>query len=273
MFSTELLSVSVTDLPPAGAADDSVTFPVVDWPPSTVEGVTVRLIRAAGGKSVRVAVFVTPPWLQLKVATWTEATAEVDMGKEVLLEPDKTWANDWLEALARLSVMVTSRGPPEAFAFSVMKPVLPFPPRTVEGEIVKFDNLGSAVRFSKAVFVSPVRVAKTLRVALKATWLVVTRNVAVADPSGTSTFGCVWTTLELVLSVTNTPPGAAGPHSVTVPTVLSPPEIGFGLKVRLLRPGRSNTLTVLDTTPSEAVTWRVAGEPMWPTLTGKVVCD
>lgn len=71
-----LLDVSVTTRPPAGAADDKVTVPVLDAPPATDVGFNVTDV-SVGAVIVRLAVWETPESVAVIVADAFAATAVV----------------------------------------------------------------------------------------------------------------------------------------------------------------------------------------------------
>ena len=71
-----LLDASVTTRPPAGAADDSVTVPVLDTPPATDVGFKVTELSVAA-VIVRLAVWETPESVPVIVAFTFAATAVV----------------------------------------------------------------------------------------------------------------------------------------------------------------------------------------------------
>lgn len=72
----ELLLESATVTPPTGAADDSVTVPLLDVPPGTETGRTVRPV-SCGAVTVRVPVAVRAPMVPVIVADVLDATAAV----------------------------------------------------------------------------------------------------------------------------------------------------------------------------------------------------
>ena len=69
----ELLLESATVTPPTGAADDNVTVPVLDVPPGTDTGRTVRPVNC-GAVTVRVPVAVRAPIVAVIVAVEFAAT-------------------------------------------------------------------------------------------------------------------------------------------------------------------------------------------------------
>ena len=72
----ELLLESATVTPPTGAADDNVTVPLLDVPPGTETGRTVRPV-SCGAVTVSVPVAVRAPMVPVIVADVLDATAAV----------------------------------------------------------------------------------------------------------------------------------------------------------------------------------------------------
>ena len=85
----ELLLESATGTPPTGAADDSVTVPLLDVPPGTETGRTVRPV-SCGAVTVSVPVAVRAPMVPVIVAEVLDATAAVSALKVTSVAPAGT---------------------------------------------------------------------------------------------------------------------------------------------------------------------------------------
>ena len=85
----ELLLESATVTPPTGAADDSVTVPLLDVPPGTDTGRTVRPVNC-GAVTVRLPVAVLAPMVPVMVAVEFAATDIVSALKVTSVAPAGT---------------------------------------------------------------------------------------------------------------------------------------------------------------------------------------
>ena len=85
----KLLLESATVKPPTGAADDNVTVPVLDVPPGTETGRTVRPV-SCGAVTVKVPVAVRAPMVPVIVADVFAETADVSALKVTSVAPAGT---------------------------------------------------------------------------------------------------------------------------------------------------------------------------------------
>jgi hypothetical protein len=183
----ELLSERAISAPPAGAALVSVTVPVEEPPPVTVEGFSVTPESAAGSVIVRSDVFVTPPATALIVATVAVDTAVVVTVKVAVVAPALTVTLGGRLADGLLLERATAIPPAGAAPVRVTVPVEELPPTTVVGfnEIPCSAELGDTVR--AAVLVTPLKAALIVAVTALVTAVVVTVNVPVKLPAATVT--------------------------------------------------------------------------------------
>jgi hypothetical protein len=159
-----LLLARVTDAPPDGAAADSVTVAVDDAPPFTLVGLSVsaEAAGAAGGgagATVRIAVFVTPPYVAEIVAELEALTAFEATLKLAVLAPAGTVTAGGTVATAVLLLDNVTEAPPDGAADeSVTVAVDEPPPVTLVGLKVSPEADGpvaNGLTVSVAVFVTP----------------------------------------------------------------------------------------------------------------------
>ena len=245
----ELLLVSVTTAPPAGAEPDSVTVPVEGFPPTTLDGFTDTVLNVTTGAAVTVseAVLVIPPYTAESVTAVEPDTALVVTANVPLLAPPDTVTLDGTVAADGVSLLSGTTAPPAgAGPLSVTVPVEGFPPTTLDGftDTVLNVTTGAAVTVSEAVLVIPPYTAESVTAVEPDTALVVTANVPLLAPPDTVTLdGTVAADGVSLLSGTTAPPAGAGPLSVTVPVEGFPPTTLDGF-----------TDTVLNVTTGAAVT-------------------
>jgi hypothetical protein len=221
-----LLDASVTTKPPAGAAADNVTVPVLETPPATDVGFNVIDV-SVGAVIVRLAVWELPDSVAVIVADAFAATAVVVTVNVAVVCPAATVTLAGTVAAALLDASVTTRPPAGAAADSVTVPVLDAPPATDVGfnETELSDGpVGPPVTVSVAAWLETPVLAESDDVVVVATAAVVTVNDAADAPLGTVTVaGTVAAPVLLDAKFTTTPPGPALSASVTVAVVLTPP--------------------------------------------------
>jgi hypothetical protein len=139
--------VSVTTVPPAGAALVSVTVPVDEFPPTTIVGLTVTADSddgGGGGDTVNVAVRLAPPYAPLIVTGVDAATDAVVTVNVALVAPAATVTlAGTVAAAVLLLVSVTTAPPAGAALVNVAVPVEPFPPTTLVGLTASEANVGA----------------------------------------------------------------------------------------------------------------------------------
>src|SRR3954469_17564431 len=150
-----LLLARVTTGPPAGAAEVSVTVPVLPIPPTTAVGFSVTAFSAAGGFTVRVAAFATPLEVAVMVTAVAVGTGFVVMAKLAVVAPAATVTDAGTAPAALLLARVTTAPPAGAAEVSVTVPVLPVPPITAVGFSVKAFSAAGAFTVSVAAFATP----------------------------------------------------------------------------------------------------------------------
>jgi hypothetical protein len=224
-----LLSDNVTTVPAEGAGPLSVTVPVEEVPPVTLDGLRVSEVRA-GRSTVKLAVLVVP-LSAAEIVTFVLAdTGVVVIVNVAVVAPAATVTLEGTVAAdVLLLVSVTTVPPDRAAPFKVTVPVEEVPPITLEGLSETEDGVASlTVKF--ADFVVPLSVADMLTVVLDATGVVVIVNVAVVAPAATVTLaGTVAVDVLLLVRVTTTPPAGAAALKVTVPVDDAPPIGLLGL--------------------------------------------
>ena len=156
-------------------------------------------------------------------------TATVLTVNVAVVAPAATVTEAGTVALALLLLKVTTRPPVGAALLTVTVPVEGFPPTTEVGLRTSDEAVGAViVRFAVADW--PFAEAVIVAVALAATGVVETVNVALVPPEATVTeAGTVAETLLLERLTTN-PPAAAGLDRVTVPVLEEPPTTEVGLR-------------------------------------------
>jgi hypothetical protein len=180
-----LLDDSVTTAPPVGAFADNVTVPVTVLPDVTVAALSVNVLNAAaGGVTVRIAVFVTVPFLAVIVTAVDAVTALLVTVNVADVAPAGTVTETGtVAAVVAELVNVTTIPPAGAAAVNVTVPVTVPAPAIVDGDTVTVDNAavvttaGLTVRI--AVWLEPPAAPVITTVDDVATARVVTVNVPV----------------------------------------------------------------------------------------------
>jgi hypothetical protein len=226
-----MLVVSVTKAPPVGAGPLKETASEVDFPPTTLAGVKVRLVGTIlAAVTVSVADAEVPFDVAVILGVAVAVTALVDTVNVADVLPATTVTDAGTEA-GLLVLRATAYPPVGAAPLIVTVPVDEAPPVTLVGLSVRLDGVG-AVTVSVPEADVPLAVAVMATLVLDATGVVVAVNVAVVLPAGTVTETGTETGL-LVLSVTAYPPVGAAPLMVTVPVDVPPPVTLVGLNTTL----------------------------------------
>jgi hypothetical protein len=197
--------------------------------PATVLGLRV-IVDRLGGRSVRVAVFVTPLFFALIVTTVSFDTAEVLRLNVAEFWPAGIVTDAGTAAAVLLLESVTMSPFGGAEPVRVIVPIEAVPPGTVPGAIVTVPTVaGVTVRIEDWLF--PANVAVMVEVVFVVIPTVRTVKFAELWPWETVTVGGTDDVALLLVSGTVWPPAPAGPLRFTVPVdVLPPPtEVGFRL--------------------------------------------
>jgi hypothetical protein len=252
---TTALPVTVKDTgkPPDCAGEFSVTVPLTELPPTTVDWERVN-VEIVGASTVNVAVLVDPPPLAVIVTLVFAETGVVVtlIGAEVAPAATVTEAAD---ADVLLLVKLTTAPPVGAGPFKVTVPETDVPPLTVVGAVnVNPESAGEfIVRFADAV--APLKVAEIVAVAAAATAVVLTANVAVELPLRTVTEPRT-VAEELLLERLITVFAVAAALKVTVPVDEVPPVTAVGLTV--------TELSEIALNPASVVTAPTYNDPFPP---------
>jgi hypothetical protein len=216
-----LLLVTVTYNPPVGAAALSVIVPVDDTPPTTLVGATV--IDSRSGNTVRVAVWVAPPYTaEMTTGVGAETVLVVivtiaDVVPAGMVTGVVTAATAGLELLSAIGAPPVGAGPA-----SVRVPVDDTVPNTVGG--TRVTEASGGVTLNVAVDVTPPYVAVIVTGVVVGTLYVVIVKVWVVEPLGTVTgLTTVAAAGVSLVTLTAAPPIGAGPVRVIVPVAVSPP--------------------------------------------------
>jgi len=228
-----LLEDSVTSAPPVPAAPFSVTVPVAVFPPTTVVGDTVRLVRA-GAETVKMAVLLIPAREPVMVAETVELTEVVETENVADVAPAATVTEPGTVALEELDVSVTTDPPGPAAPVSVTVPVELAPPRTEVGLSDKL-VIAAGVIVRVALWLAPFSVPLIAAGVELDTADVEIVKVVVVLPAGTVTEAGTVADVLAELSATVVPPETAALLSVTVPVEVLPPRTDVGLTDKLVR--------------------------------------
>ena len=253
-----LLDASVTTKPPAGAAADKVTVPVLDVPPATDVGFKeTELSDGPVGPPVTVSV---AAWLETPVLADSDdvvvaATAAVVTANDADLVPlGTTTVAGTVAAPVLLDARFTTTPPGPAISARVTVAVVFTPPAT---DALASDNavtLGGLTT-SSVVAVAVSSVALIVAVTELATCVVPTVKVLLIEPAGTVTVAGTVTPARLLESETTIPPVGALLDNVTVPVeLLLPTTLDGATETDANRPARTAKAPVTLDAPVLAVT-------------------
>jgi hypothetical protein len=233
-----LLSATVMPLPVAGAV--SVTVPVAVEPSVTDSGEMLRFDSVGLSEvTVKRAVLLTPPAVAVITVELVPAVVPETTVNDAAVVPAATVTLAGTVAADALPlVSETVRPPAGAAALRVTVPVLVDPSTTVSGFRPRPVSVGAdvavGVTVSAAERDAPPAVAEIVTELVWVTDVVVTVNVALAEPPDTVTLAGTDATAALLLArATLTPPDGALVVSVTVPVDDPPPVRVAGLRATL----------------------------------------
>lgn len=232
---TLLLDVRFTTVPPAGAADASVTAPSPLCPPKTEDGSTLR-VKVAAALSVNVALVVVP----LRVAEILPVVLVVSVAavtvNVAVVAPAATVTLDGTVTPEMAEESATASPPLGAGLVRVTVPVAVLGPVTVVGEIPRLVIVGAATvsvaepdwLFAEAPIVTD--------------WFEPTatvETVAVPDVAPAAIVTVAGTVAAELLEVraTLSPPVGAGPLIVIVAVDELPPTTDVGFNTTVVTPG------------------------------------
>ena len=227
VFATLDPLVSFTVKPPLGAGPDSVTVPVEDAGPVTVDGFKVTEARETGA-TVSVAVWVSVPRVAVIVTPTFEVTVDVVIVKLAEVAPSGTTAVDGTTASELLLARLTAVPPSPAGPLSVTAPVAIVPPPTVVG-FTETELSAAGVTVNVAVFAADPEPAEIVAVTCVLTPVVETGKLAELAPGATVTEAGTVTVPVLELKGATNPPAGAAPDRVTTPSAAVPPWTLVGL--------------------------------------------
>jgi len=220
VVNNELLSDSVTVVPPVGAAELSVTVQVLVPLELTVVGLHASDDNVTGGASVTVAVFETPLSVAVTVTLPLLVMVPAVTVNVAVVAFAATVTEDGVVNNELLSDSVTVVPPVGAAELSVTVHVLVPLELTVVGLHASDDNVTGGASVTVAVFETPLSVAVTVTLPLLVMVPAVTVNVAVVAFAATVTDDGVVNNELLSDSVTVVPPVGAAELSVTVQDAL-----------------------------------------------------
>ena len=238
-----LLDASDTTRPPAGAAADNVTVPVLDAPPATDVGFTeTELSDGPVGPPVTVSV---AAWLETPVLAESDdvvvdATAAVVTVKDAVAAPFGTvTVAGTVAAPVLLDAKFTTTPPGPATSARVTVAVVFTPPATDPLASDRAVTLGGLTT-SSVVAVAVASVALIVAVTELATCVVPTVKVLLIEPAGTVTVAGSVTPARLLESETTIPPVGALLLNVTVPVeLLLPTTLDGASETDANRPART----------------------------------
>ena len=151
-----LALVSVTTVPPVGAAMFKVTVPVDGAPETTVDGFNVTDDTTNSGVTVRVALRLLPKWAAVMLTVVDAVTVKDLIVKVVLVLPAGTVTlTGTVDTEVLPLVSVTTVPPVGAAMFKVTVPVDGAPETTVDGFSVTDDTTNGGVTVRVALWLLP----------------------------------------------------------------------------------------------------------------------
>lgn len=243
-----LLDARFTIVPPAGAKPLRVTVPVDVDPPVTDEGDRLTLTRVAG-LIVKLADWLTPFKVPEIVAAVVEDTPVVETVNVAVVAPAATVTDVGGVAFEMFEPRETIRPLGPATLLNVTVPVEDAPPITAVGDNETLArDAGLIVRVADPELVPWVAVIVAATELETATVLIA--KFAEVAPAGTVTVDCKVALVLFDERLIPTPPVAAGPVKVTVPTDFMPPVTDGGATETLRIVGGAMVSTAdLDTLP------------------------
>jgi len=223
------LLASVTTTPPVSAGPERVAVPVDSVPPVTAIG-TTEMDASTGGAIVKVAVAFASPLFAVIVTTFVEDTAVVLTAKVAALWPAATVTVLGTIAQELLLDNVTGYPPGPATPINVIVPTDGFPPETWGGPRLIDVSVAGVIQRG-IVCDLPLRLVVMSAPSWSLTGLVLTVNLPVFCPASIVNVSMTEAALLLLEASTNTPPGPAGPLSVTVPATELPPATEVGSRL------------------------------------------
>lgn len=244
MAANPLLLDKNTTAPPAGAGPSSVTVPVEEPPPVTLDGLSVR-DRSVGDWTTSEADWVTPLFaaeIVTEVAVPTGAVVAVNV---TLLAPAGTVMEGATAATEESLVDRETAIPPlGAGPLRTTVPLEELPPVRFAG-VIESDATVGGTTVRDAVSIVPLEVAVIVMEVEAATAVVATVNVVVVAPACTVTEGGTLATEGSLLDKeTTAPPLGAALLKLMMPVEEAPPVTVLGLT--------ESKLSVEASTPSSA---------------------
>lgn len=273
-----LLDASVTTRPPAGAAPDKVTVPVLDAPPATDVGFKeTELSDGPVGPpvTVSVAACLDTPVLAVSDDVVVVATAAVVTANDAVDAPFATvTVAGTVAAPVLLDAKLTTTPPGPATSARVTVAVVFTPPAT---DVLASDNavtLGGLTT-SSVVAVAVSSVALIVAVTELATCVVPTVNVRLIEPAGTVTVAGTVTPARLLESETTIPPVGALLDNVTVPVeLLLPTTLDGATETDANRPARTaNAPVTLDVGVLAVMTTPVSVDTAFVVTVNNASCE
>jgi len=230
------LLLSITAMPPEGAAAESVTVASEELPPGTEVGLSTRLATDGKGTTTSVAGCIMPFIVAVIVAVTCIATIDVVAVNVALLAPACTMTFVGTVTAGSLLESATVLPPGGAGPDSATVPVEDWPPSTGVALKTRLLTVNPLAGFTVSVAVCvPPSVAVMVAVCTEVTASVVSVKVPLVAPEGTVTdAGTVTAPVLLLVSGTVVPPGGARLLMVTCPVELSPPVVDVGVNVSAL---------------------------------------